>query len=690
MKKLIGILLILVSIQTSFAQQLNDSLGLIANVSTTNTVLLKWLPSSYALWMNGVNKGYTIERTEVKVAQGKWVVVGKESLTPEPIKAWSSERITAEAKTNPDLNNAKVLVAARIMNDNQTPAPSSLSGVADLQTQKNYLHVMSLLANLLKNKSSEAMGLFFEDKTALPGKIYLYEVILNDTKKVKAEVIVNMNTPATLPKILGFDYQLGNKAVELYWLQPKHSGYFAYDIYRSASKSGTYEKVNNQPYIGEMGIRLDENRVKYIDSFPEMNKTFYYKIKAINGFEQTSPFSDVLTVKAITPLTAAPSITKSFSPDNSAVELEWQVAEADKESIVSFSVWTGRSPTGAMTKVNEQPLSSKIYTYKDTRLGKRPFNYYKVCAYGFTGDSLCSLVKEAFLVDSVAPAPPITVYGICDTNGVVTVKWKKGKENDIYGYRVFRAFYKNKEPVRISDTTIFDTVFVEKVNLKSGWRKIYYGIVAVDEVYNSSELSIYREVVLPDKIPPRNAVFTNYEATYSGILIEWRPSISEDIKYQYLYKKSEFEFQWTPLLKLSGKDLVRNKIRDTLTQTDVWYQYKLVAEDSAGLLSTEEQIIRVLQPQKDPFPVVTNLRAIGSRDNKMIKLSWDFNKQATGFKIMRSQEGKPVETYEFVSGTKREFYDKWLVTNTEYSYAIIAELPNGRKSIMSAIIKIKY
>ena len=185
-------------------------------------------------------------------------------------------------------------------------------------------------------------------------------------------------------------------------------------------------------------------------------------------------------------------------------------------------------------------------------------------------------------------------------------------------------------------------------------------------------------------------MFKEFKTNYSGITLNWLPSPSEDIKYQYVYKKSEFEFQWNPFLKLSGDDLKRTSLRDTSTQTDVWYEYKLVAEDSSGLRSPEEQVIRVQQPEKDPFPVVTNVKAIVSRPNKMIKLTWDFNKQADGFKIMRSQNGKKVETYEFVKGSKREFYDTWLTTNTEYSYAIIAELPDGRESVLSVIIKVTY
>ena len=149
MKKSIFLFLSLLLSQFTFAQQ-GDSLGLMAHVGT-NSVMLKWLPSSYNLWMEGSRLGYTIQRTEVQVTNGKWKVVSAVTLTTEPIKPWSDERITKEAETNPDLTNAKVLIAGRIFQDN----PQSGVNAAEIQSQKDYLHVMSLLANLLKNKSSE-------------------------------------------------------------------------------------------------------------------------------------------------------------------------------------------------------------------------------------------------------------------------------------------------------------------------------------------------------------------------------------------------------------------------------------------------------------------------------------------------------------------------------------------------------
>ena len=689
MKKSGALLLVSVIFQLSVIGQ-NDSLGLLANVSAMNNVQLKWLPSSYDVWIQGSMTGYTIERYEVKQIQGKWSMVKKDMLTAKPVMAWTDKQIEDVAQKNPDYSNAKVLIAGRLLRDN-SGLTNNLDASLEVQNQKNYLHVMCLLSALLKNKSAEAMGLFYEDKTVQPGKIYLYRVVSNTTKKIGAETVVNMNAPAVLSDVMGFNYKTMNEKLELYWLQPKQSGYFAYNVYRSESRNGEFQKINTTPYLGEMGLTLDSKRMKYIDSFPEMSKTYYYKVQGINGFEALSPFSQILSVKAISHLKTAPSFRKASSKDNATIQLEWTIDSLERDHVAFFSIWSASSPEGKLSKVNTKEISGKTYAYQDLRINKPTYNYYKVCAHGEAGDSLCSLFKNAFLVDSIPPKQPFILSGICDTNGVVTIQWKKGKDSDLYGYRVFKTVQKHKEPNRITRSITTDTTYRDTIDIKSGYRKIYYCITAIDQVYNASEMSPYIEVKIPDKIAPAGAIFKNYVASYSGIKLDWIPSPSEDIKYQYLMRKSEFEFQWRPVLKIKGdSSFLRHSYKDTLTQTDIWYEYKLVSEDSAGLQSKNDKVLRIQQPEKDPFPIVTNVRAVMSRQNKMIKLSWDFNKEATGFKIMRGQNGKRVETYEFVNGRKREFYDTWLTPNTEYSYAIIAELPDGRTSVMSVVIKINY
>ena len=689
MRKKIIVLFFLIGIIPLSIAQMNDSIGLMANISN-GKVQLKWLPSNFDIWMRGSRSGYIIERYEVQQLQGKWSVIKKDVLTDQPLMPWSDQRISDAVKADQDYDNSKVLTAARLLEDNSNGAKEKLDESVEMQNQKNYMHIMGLVGALLKNKSAEAMGLFFEDKTTQPGKIYLYRILSGTQNKITAETAVNMNTPAVLSNVMGFDYKLLSDKVTLYWLHPKQSGYFAYNIYRSSSKNGEYQKINKTPYLGEMALTLDSKRMKYIDSFPEMNKTYYYKVQGINGFEQTSPFSKILSVKAVSLLKKAPVITKASSKDNAIITLEWKVDSADKEAISYYSVWSTSSPDEKVSKVNNKNIPATDYSYQDIRLNKPTYNYYKVCAHGLAGDSLCSLFKNAFLVDSFPPARPLIVYGICDTTGVIRLKWKKGTEEDIIGYRIFRTFQKHIEPNRLNRSLVSDTTFKDTIDARSGYRKVYYSIAAIDHVYNTSPMADYFEVKLPDKNPPTGPVFNNYVAGYSGIHLEWIPSPSEDLKYQYLMRKSEFEFQWRTILKLQGDSLYLHTYKDTATQTDIWYEYKLISEDSAGLRSKEKQVLRIQQPERDPFSTVTNVRAIMSRENKMIKLSWDFNKEAVGFKIMRGQNGKRIETYEFVNGKKREFYDKWLTPNTAYTYAIIAELPDGRKTIMSTVIKINY
>lgn len=666
--------------------QATDSIRVVT-FNTKDKVLIKWLPENYELWMRGMKQGYIVERYEVEKVSDKWKVVRKDILTPQPVKPWSRDKIRASIADHPDLNNIDVMLAGEDLN---TLVPEGLKESADLQGQKQFVFALGLFSLVHKNIVAEAMGSYLVDSTAKPGKTFLYKVKLNQANGGNGEAIVNRAIMSATPKITGFSLVGVHKGVDLFWLNQQRSGYIYYDIYRSASKNKDFIKVNDAPYIGEIALTLDKNRVKFTDSVPELGKTYYYKVVGINAFEKESPPTEPLPGIGAYFLQKAPVFTKGESENNLDVSLEWQVYADEKPYVKGFSLFHATSPGGNFIKLNKDLLKPDNTSFKDLRKDKGSSNYYTICGYGAAGDSVCSVLKGVFLIDSIPPAPPVIVSGVCDTNGVVTLTWKKGPEADILGYRIFRTYYEHKEPNRITVEYITDTILTDSISLKSGFRKVFYGVAAIDQHYNASPLSIYFPVAIPDKIPPVNAFFKDFITSYSGINLVWKPSPSDDIKTQYLYRKSELEFQWQKIGIFRGDSLKVSSYRDTLTKSNLWYEYALVAEDSSGLTSKKSDILRIKQPEKNPFPVVKNLRGIVSKENKMVKLSWEFNMNATGFKIMRGKKGEPLETYTFIEGSKREFYDKFLTTNTEYIYSVVAEVPEGRQSLMSNKIEVKY
>lgn len=669
-----------------FAQKA-DTLRIVA-YNTSDKVALKWLPGNYEMWMEGMKNGYHLDRYEVQLQSGKWTLINQVRLTRDPVRPWDTERLKREAPSDPDLKNIDLMFAGKDLSDKVNP--KDINEHAELATQRDFVYILALFAQVNKNKTAAAMGTYFEDASAQAGKTYLYRVTINVPQGKSADVVVDRKTTTAISKISGFTIQKIHKGAELYWLNKKNSGYIYYNIYRSDSKNGNFIKLNEYPYVGDMGIVVDEKRFKYTDTVPELNKTYYYKVIGVNAFEKESPPTDVLSLQARYLLQKAPMILEGTSPDNKEIHLKWGVYDEERPYIKGFSVWHTESPVGNYSRLNRDLISSSVYTFADPRKDKSSSNYYTVCAYGFAGDSACSVLKDVFLIDSIPPLPPVGVQGICDTNGIVKLHWKRNTERDVLGYRIFRTYYSHKEPVRITVEYVSDTTITDTVEVKSGYRKVYYGVSAIDHHFNPSPLSAYFPVIIPDKNPPVNAMFKDYQAGYSGILLQWFTSPSDDIRAQYLLKKSEFDFDWHLFHKFTGDSLKITQVRDTLTKSDIWYEYVLVAEDSAGLKSSPSEPLRVQQPEKNPFPVVKNVKAFVSRDNKMVKLTWEFDMKAAGFKIMRGKNGAPVETYEYVSGSSREFYDKWLTPNTEYSYAIVAEVPGGRKSLLSKITVVKY
>lgn len=666
-----------------------DSMIIVPNV-TTDKVQLKWLPTTYNAWMLSSVKGYTIDRTEVIQMGDQWTAIDKKTLTTTPIQAMPLTEMEQQGALQSSIKKATIYWVARdIDSGKDITKKTPIAASANQQSQRDFIHLAGIIAALTKNKTAEAMGMFFEDKTVVSGKRYLYTLRPVSAPELATSVYVVAGKPNVLPNIVGFDFRPQFESVELLWIKPLNKEYLAYDLYRSTSKNGEYSKLNKLPYFGDVGSIREGDIQRYIDSFPDKSKTYYYKMRGVTAFEQEGPFSTIIEVVPKSFLTEAPKITRVDIKNNKDITITWSVSEINKLNIESYKVFTTRNPEKGF-KTLSALISPSTQSFIDPRESKPTFNYYMVCAYGKSKDSLCSFMKEGFLIDSFPPKSPIGIVGTCDSNGVVRLHWNKNKEEDVIGYRVFKTVDISKEPVRVSVNGYVDTLCIDTVSVKHGYRYVHYSVVAIDEVFNASSLSPYAAVKLPDNDSPNAPLFLKYEASYSGIFLEWKPSSSKDVAAHILYRKSELEFQWTPIATFTGANLYKRNYRDTVTETNVWYEYTVRALDSSGLYSPKGYNYRIQQPEKDPYSVVTNLRFVVSREHQKVKLVWDFNKQATGFIIMRSINGKPVESYQYIKGTQREFYDSWLVPNTTYSYAIIAELPNNRKSIISKIIQVNY
>lgn len=310
--------------------------------------------------------------------------------------------------------------------------------------------------------------------------------------------------------------------------------------------------------------------------------------------------------------------------------------------------------------------------------------------HGQSGDSLTSISFSHLLEDSISPEIPVVISGECDTAGVVTIKWVANEEEDLRGYRLFKTYRTDLDPDRVFVNDTLAIEITDTIDLKMPYNSIFYRIYALDHHFNASLPTAYIEVKIPDNKPPTNGFIKDYSVGIKGITIEWQKSVAYDLKKMYLLRKADTDFEFKPLLVLQGDSLKVESFTDTTTKSSVRYEYAVQSEDESGNLSELSETMNIQQYDKRIINPVTNLKGIASRENRMVKLSWTYPEEAVGFRIYRSRNEEPLQTHKYVKGTEREYYDKELKPNSEYTYLLVAELKKGKKSGYSKKVIVKY
>lgn len=150
-------------------------------------------------------------------------------------------------------------------------------------------------------------------------------------------------------------------SIELSW---KSNNAVGYDVYRSASKSGTYSKVGSA-YTNS-----------YVDKGVTKGKTYYYKIKAYvnaDGSKLTSSYSSVVSVAASSPAPATVTATKSSS---GAAQIKWSKSLGAS----GYEVYMATSSSGKYSIIYTANSASTL-SYKKTDLTKNKTYYFKVRSY---------------------------------------------------------------------------------------------------------------------------------------------------------------------------------------------------------------------------------------------------------------------------------------------------------------------
>ena len=633
----------------SAGQDTTDQLRLIAAAfENPSQVILRWVPSSPGLWRQCNYYGYKLERAEVdtlKTSPLSWNEIS--TIRPASLEDWKKI-----VKNNP--GDTMLMVAGQAIHGEINNEPFSLDNMIKKSDQlQNYYSACVLAAEFSKLAALTA-GLRYEDKTVEKNKTYVYKLTIMAPDSLLNHVIavtsVQTNGPEDFPPVHSVEIKEGEKIIEILWDRTYYKNYYsAFNIYRADGEGKGWKKLNKRP-VSYLAYK-DENKYIFRDSVQQNYIKYQYKIEGITPYATTGPMSEIFFAQGRdrTPPNAPYNVkTQHVGPQKMLIS--WEVDTNDND-IAGFRISRSNEIDKGFIELTSKPLSPKARFFVDTTCNELINNYYFIGVFDQEGNANVSMPQYGTIIDSVPPARPTGLQGNIDTNGVVKITWRLGKEPDLKGYFVHYSNDERHTFINLTDFHLEDTTWTDTIPLNVITEHIYYKVVAIDHRSNYSKYSDLLTLKKPDLVPPVSPVFINAVSAADGINLQWYNSSSTDVVQHILFRRKKGEEKFLEKYKVQTH-ADKSTYKDVDISAGVTYEYQIAALDDAGLYSEKKGILSATAYQVKSLEGVKTFTYIQEKFPNACILSWTYDDfENVRFVIYRSVNNQPYSLYKSISGT---------------------------------------
>lgn len=658
-----------------------------------DSVVLRWAPDSPAGWKFSNSYGYTIERLTI-LRDGKSLpepdvkTLTSSPVLPYPLPQWEP---LVEAEDYAAVAAQAIYGESfEVSGEYQSDVLSIINQAKELESRFSF----ALFAADMSPEVARASGLWFTDTEVKENEKYLYRVIsaipLEKYQIDTGTVYLGPQDYSDLPAPIDVEAEFGNQVVAVVWNKYYYTDIFtAYILERSDDEGKTFQRLSELPAVmAENPDNVDERLMYRVDSLPQNFKEYQFRVRGITPFGEIGPPSEVVKGIGFKMLDASPRITEvAIDSAIQEVEIKWTYPDDIKE-LAGFHVYLSNQAQGQYMRVNEDTLPTTLRKYRTQKA--LATSYFIVEAFGVDGGVGRSYPYMVQLADSTPPAPPVIAEAIADTSGLVTIRWQANQEEDLLGYRVYRANYGSEEMSQVTRQPVYDTTYQDTVEVKTLTKDIYYVLTAIDLRFNTSDFSEVLKVDRPDVLPPVEPVFSGYEALNEGIKLTWMPSSSDDVVRHLLYRRSEGNRQWALAYVADRADELHFYI-DKEVAAATAYEYTLLAVDESGLESTPAKPVRVTSRKGAAPEGVTYLYAEADRENDQVQLAWQYESEGTiRFQIFRQEEEEGLRLFSTIERSDNRFEDDKVEAGKTYTYRVKILFPDGSESSFSPLVSVKY
>ena len=675
------ILLMLLTFLKGVSQ--NDSLAFIRVISKVeqSNITLRWAPSTPIAWHLSLSKGYSIERAVNK--QGDSTMSAFVMLEPQRMP-WPKEKWQKDQLASYD---NYCIIAAELLYGKGTSvnANSKMLQKAD-EFQNKYTYAM--MSADFSAQAADALGLSYVDTDIKPGYVYVYRIrsiASHENYVIKSSTIVCY--PSHESKLIApaiSQVKSMDKAVKILWEREQGPiSYVAYYIEKSMDGKN-FERLNKVPYLSGDNIGNEEFKQYhvYLDSVDQNYKPYYYRIVGLSPFGELSPPGnyEVSFGVDMTP-PSKPDGLKSEQLGPNKVKLSWNFPHTENKEIAGFLIGRSAHVLDSFANITPIILPADSRSYIDENASLLKPNFYFVTAIDTADNYSISLSHYAHLIDSIPPAPPEDVFGTIDTNGIVSLTWKKNSEPDILGYEVHFSNQSDHVFAALTNSPVLTNSYTDTIMVRTLTEHIYYKIVAVDKNYNYSAYSKMLELERPDIVRPAVALLAGYEKTDEGVLLNWVNSTSRDVVGHSIYRtENPNNMEWTKVYTCT--DLSQTTWLDSNVKPMTTYYYKIHAYDEVQLQSIAGNMVKVITNSIKMD--VNDLDLKAKLFDKHVQLTWTNLQNVKKYIVYK--KGVNGKYITLSSTAANNFIDKEFEKGTSYVLRCIAN--NGVYSAFSREAKV--
>lgn len=656
-----------------------SSVSLIAK-SFGDSIVLRWAPTHVDAWLAGNAYGYNIYR--YKAAAGEEVLSRPEriKLNTAPILPLQLDEIEAISGGE----SYPAIVAQAIYGQTfNVNSHSDIHSLADIASVISNRFSFALFACDMSVNASRAHGLIYSDKNIEKDVKYLYCVkpCWKDTLSQSDSACILIATADTfsVPSPALVFARAMNNTVEISWDRIGSIRLFsAFVIERSSDGGNTYVRISKSPVVNTSNNPDTEvRRFMYINTIPEYNKVFKYRVRGITPFGEISKPSDPVSVEGKEIIIGLNPMIVSFDRKiNSSIELFWEFPEDIQEKLKGFIIERSDKVDGHYSLISDTlHFTSRSFT------DPNPLNtnYYQVCAISNSDNSFCSFPSLVHLIDSIPPAIPEGLAGDIDSLGAVTLTWVPNKETDLSSYSVYRSFNPEKDFVKINGKAVENNFFRDTLALNNLTGIVYYAVSAQDKNYNESPRSEAVMLTKPDTIPPVPPRLVSFNAGINSIEFDWIRSSSSDVDLHEIHRREVGNIEWELILS-DRKHTVKNHFKDSLLSPGTEYEYSIIASDRAGLKS-DASITSYIKTRSAPAgETEIRLNLSASEDKKSVIISWNI-KQTGISKVMiyKSSEANEFALIQCAKFDQKQIFDHAVKQGYTYHYFVQGVDSSGKK-----------